>query len=118
MYNNDFIILVDENGQPVFYKTPRSWEEATNDGERLRWLLGEIAKNGRPDDAAIWYADFLCSQFDVSNLFGLNRDRDMAKWLAELDDLHEVTPPHTAIKPTTNTSETRAFAHFFIVLSI
>lgn len=38
--------------------------------------------------------------------------------VAELDDLHELTPPQTAIKPTTNTSETRAFAYFFIVLSI
>ncbi|MBQ7178556.1 MAG: hypothetical protein IJS08_14170, partial [Victivallales bacterium] len=38
---------VEENGQPIFYKTPRSWNEATNDGERFRWLLGELAKKWR-----------------------------------------------------------------------
>ncbi|MBO4513824.1 MAG: hypothetical protein J5746_13785 [Victivallales bacterium] len=80
---------VDENGQPVFYKMPRSWEEATNDGERFRWLLNALAKNGQENEATMQYADFLCSQFDVSNLFGLHRDRDMAKWLAELDELTE-----------------------------
>ena len=36
----------------------------------------------------------------------------------ELDDLHELMPPHTATKPTTKNSDITTFAHFFIVLPI
>jgi len=38
--------------------------------------------------------------------------------VAELDDLHEEKPPHTAVKPTTNRSEMKAFEHFFIAVLI
>ena len=71
---------VDENGQPVFYKTPLNWHDAANDGERFRWLLAAIARNGYKDEAAYGYAKFLCSQFDISALY-LNNDNDLVKRL-------------------------------------
>ena len=35
---------VDENGDPIYYSIPGSWEEVRNDGERWRWLLEEAAR--------------------------------------------------------------------------
>jgi hypothetical protein len=38
--------------------------------------------------------------------------------VACFDEPHEAKPPHTAIKPTTNVSDNRTFAHFFILSMI
>ncbi|MEC7717849.1 MAG: MG2 domain-containing protein [Planctomycetota bacterium] len=36
---------VDKEGLPVVYYIPKSWEAATNDGERWRWALSQAVEN-------------------------------------------------------------------------
>lgn len=36
---------VDEDGKPVVYGQPKSWEAATNDGERWRWCLSQAIEH-------------------------------------------------------------------------
>lgn len=50
---------VREDGTPVFYSVPSSWETAKNDGERFRYLC-QVSENIR------LYAEFLSEQFDFS----------------------------------------------------
>ena len=73
---------VDEKGDPVLHRVPESWEKAVSDGERMRWLLSEMA--GQSPGAAVRadeiLAGFLASQFDV---------RTMAdSWRRAADDDH------------------------------
>lgn len=63
------------DGTPVFFRTPKSWESAANDGERFRWALLEQVE-AQPDAAeSVKYqlADFWRSLYDVHTLasFGL-----------------------------------------------
>ena len=61
---------VDEDGNPVYYRMPKSFEEARNDGERWRWLLMMAAEYnpGMSDQIAKQFADFLYQQFGVQTL--------------------------------------------------
>ena len=36
---------VDKEGLPVVYYIPKSWEAATNDGERWRWAFSQAVEN-------------------------------------------------------------------------
>ncbi len=61
---------VNEQNQPIFYATPPSWDDASNDGERWRWALEKMVQY---DDEFRWTelttrADFLRSQFGVTTL--------------------------------------------------
>jgi uncharacterized protein YfaS (alpha-2-macroglobulin family)/tetratricopeptide (TPR) repeat protein len=61
---------VDADGNPVFYALPKSWDDATNDGERWRWVL-ETMVEWKPDlrnDERATRAQFLESQFGVQTL--------------------------------------------------
>lgn len=60
---------VDDDGNPVFYKLPESWEAAKTDGERWRWALEQSAKvdPSRRSDVDLEWAGFLQSQFGVSH---------------------------------------------------
>lgn len=60
----------DNDGNPLFYAVPETWDSAKNDGERWRWLLAGIAGNGDESYAAFEYAMFLVRQFDVQTLAG------------------------------------------------
>lgn len=43
-YRQDDIYPTDDSGKPVFFIIPASWDAAKNDGERIRWLLDQIAR--------------------------------------------------------------------------
>jgi uncharacterized protein YfaS (alpha-2-macroglobulin family) len=61
---------VDENGRPVFYTVPKTFEDAANDGQRWRWCLEQTAEFD-PSQAGIarWiWVDFLWRQFDVQTM--------------------------------------------------
>ena len=61
---------VDDDGNPVFYELPSSWDTAKNDGERWRWVLSETVK-WQPQRHAYELAtraEFLLSQFGVQTL--------------------------------------------------
>ena len=59
---------VDENGQPIFHHQPKSWKEATTDGQRWRWALVQMAEAGQQGEAMRLFADFLLNQFGVQTM--------------------------------------------------
>ena len=61
---------VDEQGNPIFYQVPKSFEEAKNDGERWRWCLVEAMEfdAGRRNRVRLQFADFLRQQFGVQTM--------------------------------------------------
>ncbi len=61
---------VDEDGKPVFYDLPDSWQAAANDGERWRWVL-EKSVEWQPElrnHVRLIRAQFLQSQFGVETM--------------------------------------------------
>ncbi len=83
-----------EGDLPILYEVPASWDEAKNDGERLRWAWEEPARLDpeRRERADLTYADFLREQFGVATLQrGWRRgidplDETIATALPELGD--------------------------------
>ncbi|MDR3182517.1 MAG: alpha-2-macroglobulin [Planctomycetaceae bacterium] len=61
---------VDEDGNPVFYHVPDSFEAAKNDGERWRWTLNEAVRYDESSSAAMLMrqADFYRLQFGTETL--------------------------------------------------
>ncbi len=66
---------VDEQGEPVFHRMPKSWEAAATDGERWRWLVMmamELDKNLKSEVLLRW-ASFLHQQFGVQTMADYGR---------------------------------------------
>ncbi len=61
---------VDEEGNPVYYKVPASFETAENDGERWRWLLNQAVVHDPSHEAyrKHVFAGFLRQQFGVETM--------------------------------------------------
>ena len=61
---------VDKDGNPVFHKLPKSWDDAKTDGERWRWALSQAAKTdrGRVNQVKHHFASFLHHQFGVQTM--------------------------------------------------
>lgn len=61
---------VDEKGDAVFFSMPKSWSAAKSDGERLRWLLGQQAKQGplHALQADLTFYRLLRDQFGVQTI--------------------------------------------------
>ncbi len=61
---------VDEQGSPIVYHVPESWEAATNDGQRWRWALTQAAEmdSGLQPTVRLEFARFLESQFGVQTI--------------------------------------------------
>lgn len=61
---------VDNDGNPVFYDVPESWDDAQSDGERWRWLLKTMVEwhPARRIDEQLTRASFLLSQFGVQTM--------------------------------------------------
>ncbi len=61
---------VDAEGNPVFHRTPKSWDAATTDGERWRWALSAAAENNPAVRGEVerMFAEFCNSQFGVETL--------------------------------------------------
>ncbi|MCH8841181.1 MAG: alpha-2-macroglobulin, partial [Planctomycetes bacterium] len=61
---------VTADGQNVYYSVPSSWEQATNDGGRWRWILAHLVEwqPQRRNEAQLRRAQFLQSQFGVQTL--------------------------------------------------
>ena len=61
---------VDENGAPVFHSVPDSYDDASTDGERWRWMLEMAARTDTSLRKAAnkQLADFLYNQFGVQTM--------------------------------------------------
>src|SRR5262249_47991618 len=74
---------VDAEGQPIYHRTPKSYESAKTDGERWRWALSQVVEYdpGRRSEVDVIFADFLRSQFGVPTMarYGRLFDEDDRK---------------------------------------
>ena len=61
---------VDDDGKPILYAIPESWEKAANDGERWRYLLTEATElaPGRAGEIMLRWSSFLRNQFGVERM--------------------------------------------------
>ncbi|MCX7049435.1 MAG: MG2 domain-containing protein [Candidatus Sumerlaeota bacterium] len=61
---------VDANGDPIFYRIPKSFESAQSDGERWRWMLMQAMEMSPGSATRIRYefASFLSQQFGVQTM--------------------------------------------------
>ena len=96
---------VDDNGNPVMYKVPASWEAAKNDGERYRWLLDRAAKIEIANKLPISLAEgqfiyFLLRQFGTGN-YGVPMNYESVMQLDKLGDDEYITRLATGIKRIT-----------------
>ncbi|MBD3675424.1 MAG: alpha-2-macroglobulin [Planctomycetaceae bacterium] len=87
---------VDEDGNPVYYQVPDSFEDSLNDGERYRWCLAEIA---RVTPAAKWetmqtWAGFLYGQFGVQTMSGRGSVIPLKAEEGEEEESEEVSGPY------------------------
>ncbi len=58
---------VDPEGKPILHKSTEIWNQATNDGQRLRWAIDRWSAT-QSTDASLFWANFLNSQFGVETL--------------------------------------------------
>ena len=79
---------VDAEGNPVYYRVPKSFDKAANDGERWRWSLAQAVEfaPGRKNEVRWQLADFLSNQFGVQTMayygrffFGQDEDDETKK---------------------------------------
>lgn len=61
---------VDDKGNPVLHKTPKSYTDAQSDGERWRWLLSQAVEfdAGRVNEVDMIFADFMKGQLGVQTM--------------------------------------------------
>lgn len=61
---------VDADGNPVFHRIPLTFEAASSDGERWRWLLAEVERllPSRRAELLSLYSNFLFNQFGVQTM--------------------------------------------------
>jgi uncharacterized protein YfaS (alpha-2-macroglobulin family) len=61
---------VDEQGNPIYYQVPKSFDASQSDGERWRWCLAEATElnPSRTNEVRFTFAQFLMSQFGVQTL--------------------------------------------------
>ncbi len=61
---------VDSQGNPIYYRVPKSYEAAASDGERWRWMLAQAAQldPNRLDESDMQIAHFYRSQLGVQTL--------------------------------------------------
>jgi uncharacterized protein YfaS (alpha-2-macroglobulin family) len=61
---------VDADGKPIYYKVPKSYEDARNDGERWRWELTQAAEFNPSlgNECDLILANFMRSQLGVQTM--------------------------------------------------
>lgn len=102
---------VDENGAPLYYRAPASWDTAANDGGRWRWLLERAVaiEPGQRRSVRRMFANFLRSQFGVQTMaeygFFFNRvpaeESDTRKDESGTWELHRLADNETIAKLAT-----------------
>ncbi len=96
---------VDVDGNPVFYEVPKSFEAASSDGERWRYMLMMQTELGH-DQSAV-YADFLQRQFGVQTLraygrwFYRDQDEDDVDRESSITQLHKLDDNETVAQLAT-----------------
>jgi hypothetical protein len=97
---------VDADGNPVYYRVPKSYEAAKSDGERWRWMLAQAAEFDPAvrSEADLLFADFLREQFGVQTMAYLGipfRDDDRQDEKAGTFALHTLGDGETIARLAT-----------------
>ena len=61
---------VDDKGNPVLHKTPKTYKDADSDGERWRWMLTQVVEfdPGRANEVDMLFGDFMRGQLGVQTM--------------------------------------------------
>lgn len=61
---------VDEKGNPVYFTSPKTWDEAKNDGERWRWTMDQAVENDPSQKYSVrWtFANFMQQLYGVESM--------------------------------------------------
>jgi hypothetical protein len=81
---------VNDDGDPVFYRTPETLESAVNDGERFQFFRRKARERNCPFADRI-YADFLREQFGNPPVNHWNITKEERDLLANLPDSETIT---------------------------
>jgi hypothetical protein len=97
---------VDEQGNPIYYRVPKSYEKASNDGERWRWMLAQAIEfdSNRVNEIDMQLANFFRSQFGVQTMaqFGIAfRGGDQGESKSGTFALHTLKDEETIAKLAT-----------------
>ncbi len=121
---------VDEQGSPVYYSVPKSFEEAKNDGERWRWCLEQAVESDpkRIGRALLNRADFSLPLYSEETLAGYDFfrndridpvEKQASIWSLEtLDDTETIARLATGIKRFAIPDEFHYLALFKKVLDV
>ncbi len=74
--------VVGIDGQPLFYTLPESFAQASNDGERWRWLLQQA---GQCTPLGQWQARLIMANYSYS-LYGTHTLQEFFRWLRPDND--------------------------------
>lgn len=68
--NHDRGAPVDADGNPIFHQLPESYQAATTDGQRWRWMLYRASEAipARTNEVRMIFGDFLRDQFGVQTM--------------------------------------------------
>ncbi|MDD3587016.1 MAG: MG2 domain-containing protein, partial [Thermoguttaceae bacterium] len=103
MFGTDYnpISPVDEAGNPVFYAVPKTWEQAKSDGERLMWVVEQLANVSPNGNVASlqFRSSFAQRLFGVQTLneygYMFRRDLDQNKDQSAILSLETLTDDET-----------------------
>ncbi|HEX5272693.1 MAG TPA: hypothetical protein VFW33_19485, partial [Gemmataceae bacterium] len=99
---------VEANGEPVYYRVPKSYEASQNDGQRWRWMLVQAVEHdpGRASEADMVLANFVRGQLGVQTMaqhgrrFGGGSDKEDTSGTYAL---HTLTDDETIARLATGT---------------
>jgi uncharacterized protein YfaS (alpha-2-macroglobulin family) len=99
---------VDANGEPVYYKVPKTFEASQNDGQRWRWMLTQAAEldPSRVSETDMILANFMRGQLGVQTMaqYGRGfRGGDDKKETSGTYDLHTLSDEETIARLATGT---------------
>jgi uncharacterized protein YfaS (alpha-2-macroglobulin family) len=108
---------VDDQGNPILYRIPKSYEAAANDGQRWRWLLSMAAEVHPPllNQVELTFADFMRSQLGVQTMaqFGFGRQADPdANNKSGTYDLHTLADDETIARLATGIRRLKVLDEF------
>ncbi|MCL2304901.1 MAG: MG2 domain-containing protein, partial [Planctomycetaceae bacterium] len=102
-YSSESLAPVDAEGNPIYYNSPKSFQEAKNDGERWRWCLDQAVENAPQEylnKTLVERAQFTLSQFGVETMreYGFFFRAERTKQDSQTWNLHTLQDNETIAK--------------------
>ena len=107
-YNQQSGYPVDAAGQPVWFRVPKSFDDAANDGERWRFVMNEFAQinNNRAEEVKWTLANVFAQWFGVHTVGGIvpigsSANEELAKTKTGPMALHTLTDEESCVRLAT-----------------